>query len=100
MLTFNATYVWLGINITGRLFEHTVTTPNGLLAENVELRLGDHWVTVSIADISGKSGRGHSDSRFPEVDHAGANEKVACLAKRLVLMAAMEIADETQNDPN
>jgi hypothetical protein len=55
MRTFNATYGWLGINITGRLLEHAVTTPNGLSAANVELPPGDHRVTLSIADTSGKT---------------------------------------------
>jgi hypothetical protein len=55
MRTFNATYGWLGINITQRLLEHAVTTPNGLSAANVELPAGDHRVTLSIADTSGKT---------------------------------------------
>jgi hypothetical protein len=55
MRTFNATYGWLGINITRRLLEHAVTTPSGLLAENIELPPGDHRVTLSIADTSGKT---------------------------------------------
>jgi hypothetical protein len=55
MGSFRATYGWLGINITRRLLEHAVTTPNGLSAENVDLPLGDHRVTLSIADTSGKT---------------------------------------------
>jgi hypothetical protein len=55
MRSFNATYGWLGINITGRLLEHAVMTPNGISAENVELPPGDHRVTLSIADMSGRS---------------------------------------------
>jgi hypothetical protein len=55
MRTFRATYGWLGINITSRLLEHAKkTTPDTLLAENVDLPLGDHKVTVSIANASGK----------------------------------------------
>jgi hypothetical protein len=54
MRTFRATYGRLGINITNRLLQHAVTKPNGLLAENVALPWGDHNVTVSIADTSGK----------------------------------------------
>jgi hypothetical protein len=54
MRTFNATYGRLGINITGRLLAHAVTTPNGLSADNVELPSGNHRVTLSIADTSGK----------------------------------------------
>jgi hypothetical protein len=55
MRTFNVTYGWLGINITRRVLEHAVTTPHGLSAENVDLPAGDHRVTVSIADMSGKT---------------------------------------------
>jgi hypothetical protein len=54
MQTFRATYGWLGINITGRLLEHAMMTPNGLAAENVDLPPGDHKVTLSIADTFGK----------------------------------------------
>lgn len=53
--TFNATYGLLGINITRRLLDHAVATPNGLTAENVELPTGRHRVTLSIADTSGKT---------------------------------------------
>jgi hypothetical protein len=55
MRTFNATYGLLGVNITRRLLDHAVTTPNGLAAENVELPAGRHRVTLSIADTSGKT---------------------------------------------
>ena len=55
MRTFNATYGRLGINITSRLLEHAVTTPDGLSAANVELPTGSHRVTLSIADTSGKT---------------------------------------------
>lgn len=55
MRTFNATYGLLGINITRRLLDHAVTTPNGLAAENIELPTGRHRVTLSIADTSGKT---------------------------------------------
>ena len=53
--TFTATYGWLGINITKRLLEHAVATPNGLSAANVDLPPGDHRVTLSISDTSGKT---------------------------------------------
>jgi hypothetical protein len=36
------------------MLEHAMTTPNGLSAENVDLPPGDHKVTLSIADTSGK----------------------------------------------
>jgi hypothetical protein len=55
MRTLSATYGWLGINITQRLLDHAVKTPNGLAADNVELPPGDHRVTLSIADMSGKT---------------------------------------------
>ena len=55
MRTFNATYGWLGINITQRLVAHAVSTPNGLSATNVELPAGNHRVTLSVADTSGKT---------------------------------------------
>jgi hypothetical protein len=55
MGSFRATYGWLGINITRRLLEHAVTTPNSLSAENVNLPRGNHRVTLSIADTSGKT---------------------------------------------
>jgi hypothetical protein len=55
MRTFRAAYGWLGINITNRLLEHATKLPDGLLAENVDLPPGDHRVTVSIANTSGKT---------------------------------------------
>lgn len=55
MSTFSATYGWLGLDITQRLLEHGVATPNGLSAANVELPAGDHRVTLSIADTAGKT---------------------------------------------
>jgi len=55
MRIFNATYGWLGINITRRLLDHAVTTANGLSALNVDLSAGDHRVTLSITDTTGRS---------------------------------------------
>jgi hypothetical protein len=55
MRTFRATYGWLGINITSRLLRHAQKTPNTLVANNVDLPLGDHKVTLSIASTSGKT---------------------------------------------
>jgi hypothetical protein len=55
MNSFNATYGWLGLNITRRLLDHAVRRPNGLIAQNVELPPGDHRVTLSIADTTGKT---------------------------------------------
>lgn len=55
MRSFNATYGWLGIDITRRLLEHSVKTANGLVARDVELPPGDHRVTMSITDTAGRS---------------------------------------------
>jgi len=55
MRTFKATYGWLGINITNRLLAHARMTPNTLLAKNVDLPLGQHSVTLSIANTAGKA---------------------------------------------
>jgi hypothetical protein len=55
MRSFRATYGWLGINITNRLLEHATKTSDTLLAQNVNLPLGNHRVTLSIADMSGKT---------------------------------------------
>lgn len=53
--SFNATYGWLGINVTRRLLEHAVITANGLVAHQVELPVGNHRITLSIADSAGRS---------------------------------------------
>ena len=55
MGSFKAVYGWLGINITSRLLEHASKTPNGLIAENVDIPSGDHKVTISSADSNGKT---------------------------------------------
>ena len=55
MQSFNATYGWLGIDITRRVLEHSMKTANGLVARNVELPPGEHRVTMSITDTSGKT---------------------------------------------
>jgi hypothetical protein len=55
MQSFRATYGWLGINITSRLLEHATKLPDTLVAENVDLPVGDHRVTVSIANTAGKT---------------------------------------------
>ena len=55
MQTFRASYGWLGINITSRLLEHATKLPDSLVAENVDLPVGDHRVTVSIANTAGKT---------------------------------------------
>ena len=55
MRTFRATYGWLEIDVTNRLLAHAKKTPDSLFAENVHLPLGEHSVTLSIADTSGKT---------------------------------------------
>jgi hypothetical protein len=55
MSSFRAAYGWLGINITSRLLEHATKLPDSLVAENVDLPVGDHRVTISIANTSGKT---------------------------------------------
>ncbi len=55
MRSFNATYGRLGIDITQRLLDHAVTTPSGLSAADIELPSGNHRVTLSIADTSGRT---------------------------------------------
>ncbi len=54
MGSFRATYGWLSIDITRRLLEHATAIPNGLLAENVDLPVGNHRIILSIADTAGK----------------------------------------------
>ncbi len=48
--SFHATYGWLGIDITGRILEHTHVSASGLLANNVNIPAGHHKVTIQIAD--------------------------------------------------
>lgn len=54
MGSFRATYGWLSIDITRRLLRHATAIPNGLLAENVDLPVGNHRIVLSIADTAGK----------------------------------------------
>jgi hypothetical protein len=54
--TFRATYGWLGIDITARLLEHATKTANSLFAQNVDLPVGDHKITVTIVDNHGRTG--------------------------------------------
>ncbi|MBV8187997.1 MAG: hypothetical protein JOY64_35190 [Alphaproteobacteria bacterium] len=55
MASFSATYGWLGIDVTRRLLQHAVTTGNGLIARDVDLPLGNHRITLSIADTTGRA---------------------------------------------
>lgn len=54
MQSFQASYGWLGMNVTNRLLRHAVVGPNSLSASNVDLPAGDHRITLSIADNAGK----------------------------------------------
>lgn len=56
MGSVRVTYGWLGIDITRRLLGHAVISTNGLSADDVEIPLGDHNVTVSVADTAGRVG--------------------------------------------
>jgi hypothetical protein len=55
MASFSATYGWLGIDVTRRLLQHAVTTGNGIVARDVDLPLGNHRITLSIADTAGRA---------------------------------------------
>ena len=46
----------IGIDITARLLEHATKTANSLSAQNVDLPVGDHKITVTIADNHGRTG--------------------------------------------
>ena len=56
MDSVRATYGWFGIDITGRLLAHATRTGNTLSVENVDMPLGRHKVTISVADTSGRVG--------------------------------------------
>lgn len=55
MRSFRAAYGWLAINITDRILQHAVKGRDSLSAANVALPTGDHRITLSIADTSGKT---------------------------------------------
>jgi hypothetical protein len=52
--TFEATYGFLGFNITARLLEHATLTPQGITAEDVSIPSGRHNITLSVADTMGR----------------------------------------------
>ena len=54
MRSFRATYGWLRLDITSRLLQHATQTANSLSAADIDLPQGNHSVTLSIADTSGK----------------------------------------------
>ena len=43
-------YGWLNLDITDRIKEHAQVTAAGILAENVELPVGEHHITIEIMD--------------------------------------------------
>ena len=51
MRSFRATFGRLRIDITNRLLEHATKTSDTLSAENVNLPVGNHRVTLSIANV-------------------------------------------------
>jgi hypothetical protein len=52
--TFEATYGFLGIDITARLLQHAKLTPAGITAEDVSIPPGRHNITLSVADTLGR----------------------------------------------
>jgi hypothetical protein len=52
--TFRATYGFLGIDITDRLLQHAQLNAQQLKADNVAIPVGDHRVTLTIADSQGR----------------------------------------------
>jgi hypothetical protein len=52
--TFEATYGFLGLDITARLLQHATLTPQGITAEDVSIPSGRHSITLSIADTLGR----------------------------------------------
>ena len=52
--TFEATYGFLGLDITARLLQHAKLTPQGITAEDVSIPSGQHSITLSVADSLGR----------------------------------------------
>ena len=52
--TFEATYGFLGLDITARLLQHAKLTPQGITAEDVSIPRGQHNITLSVADTLGR----------------------------------------------
>jgi hypothetical protein len=52
--TFEATYGFLGLDITARLLQHAKLTPEGITAEDVSIPPGQHNITLSVADTMGR----------------------------------------------
>jgi hypothetical protein len=52
--TFEATYGFLGLDITARLLQHAKLTPQGITAEDVSIPQGKHNITLSVADTLGR----------------------------------------------
>lgn len=50
LASFRAAYGWLGIDITNRIIEHAQINASGLFANNAEIPVEHHRVTLQIAD--------------------------------------------------
>jgi hypothetical protein len=48
-------YGWLNLDITDRIREHAQISHSGILAENVELPVGKHNITIEIMDTKERS---------------------------------------------
>jgi hypothetical protein len=55
--SFRATYGFLGIDITARLLQHARFGGPELIADNVDVPMGSHTVTIAIADTPGHEAR-------------------------------------------
>jgi hypothetical protein len=55
--TFEATYGFLGLDITARLLQHAKLTPQGITAEDVSIPSGQHSITLSVADTMGRTAK-------------------------------------------
>lgn len=64
--TVRILYGWLGIDITERIRRHAEITSLGITAENAELPLGSHRITIRVADS--KDRRAESTFRFRVVE--------------------------------
>jgi len=54
--SFQAHYGFFNVDITSRLLQHAKVTPDGLVAENVNIPAGEHTVTLQISDNQGRVG--------------------------------------------
>ena len=73
--SFRATYGWLGIDITGRLLEHATKLPDSLVAENVDLPVGDLGDSCD-RQHAGKAASKHFNSQSPRTASDGIDCKI------------------------